>query len=222
MSSVTDVLSQAIDHAVEEWDVDIISMSFGLRPPSLEDDMPEWRRIKGEIQEKIDSAKRRLFFAAAENEGKNERCAFPATHDDVFCIHASDGLGNDAGINPPIGDTQNNFMTLGVGLEFLEGHNSDRVIKDGTSFATAIAAGMAASILDLTSRTAELKEWSKRALRTPRGMRMLFREMSGSDRGEPRPYVAPWNYWQRDYWTNNPDGLGKTWAGLNALFNDFP
>ncbi|OHF02880.1 hypothetical protein CORC01_01638 [Colletotrichum orchidophilum] len=48
---------QAIKYAVKHWDVDIISMSFGLHLPSSEESMPEWRKVKADIQGAIDLAR---------------------------------------------------------------------------------------------------------------------------------------------------------------------
>ncbi|KAL1873557.1 hypothetical protein Daus18300_003922 [Diaporthe australafricana] len=211
-------IPKAIRHATEVWDVDIISMSFGFQLQSSKTNMKRWMEIQQEISRAIDSSHRQLFFAAAANEGENQPRAFPSTHPLVFCVHASDGNGNDSGINPFHEHAENNVMTLGVGITLLD--DDEEVIKDGTSFATAIAAGLAASILDLTSRVSQLEDESKAALRTKRGMRMLFRHMSGPDKWNPRPFVVPWNYWEHSFWNNNPRGLDKIWAELDSIFNN--
>lgn len=176
-------------------------------------------KINGEIE----LASPRLFFAAASNGGKNQPRAFPSTHPSVFCVHASDGNGNEYGINPHHDDKENNIMTLGAGIELYDEREGDFVYMGGTSFATAIAAGLAANILELTSRVPGLDKRSKAALKTTDGMRTLFHNMSGPDKGKPRPYVAPWRYWEPRYWNvnNNPYGLQKIWADLNNDFNEF-
>ncbi|KLU89426.1 hypothetical protein MAPG_08397 [Magnaporthiopsis poae ATCC 64411] len=214
-------ISKAIKHSVQTWDVDIISMSFGLDSPTSEASMCEWRSIRKEIEEQITLARPRLLFAAASNDGKNRPRAFPSTHRDVFCVHASDGNGNGCGLNPHHDGADNNLMTLGTGIRLLE--DDSYVYGEGTSLATAIAAGMAASIMELTSRMSRLNERTRTALRTSEGMRkLLLRRMSGpGDSGKPRPYVAPWNYWRPEYWTSNPDGLEMVWSQLNCDFIDY-
>ncbi|KAL8342010.1 hypothetical protein RB598_003769 [Gaeumannomyces tritici] len=212
-------ISEAIKHCVTTWNVDVISMSFGLEPPGSCASMDKWRRIKKNIEDEISRERTRLFFAAASNDGKNKARAFPSTHRDVFCIHASDSDGNSCGINPRAEKDNDNLMTLGTGICLLE--DDDYVIKEGTSFATAIAAGMAASIMHLTSRTSRLEGRSRAALRARAGMQKLLMNMAGPDKNELCPYVAPWRYWKEEYWGSNPHGLEKIWCELNTEFNDF-
>lgn len=60
-----------------------------------------------------------MMFAAASNNGKNERRAFPARCHPVIYVGASDRNGNNGSINPKLySDTK--FMTLGMGLELME------------------------------------------------------------------------------------------------------
>lgn len=204
------------------WDVHVISMSFGLQLPSSSADMPEWRKIKSEIEREITLAGPRLLFGAASNEGKNEPRAFPSTMPSVFSVHASDGNGNDCGINPHHDEAQNNITILGTGIRMYDEREGDFAYKEGTSFATAIAAGLAACILGLTSRvpTGQLHWRSKAMLRTYEGMRVLFRHMSGPERLEPRPFVVPWNFWMPKYWTVDSRGLDRTWSQLDSDFNE--
>jgi hypothetical protein len=113
-------------------------MSFGLQHPSSQDDLTEWKSILEDIEKAIREATPRIMFAAASNSGKNNPRTFPSTLRDVICIHASDGNGNDGGINPPSEDGDDNFMTLGIAVELLnEGdllRNTDRR-RDGGKYA---------------------------------------------------------------------------------------
>lgn len=197
-------------------------MSFGLQLPYSSADMPEWRQIKSEIEREINLARPRLLFAAASNEGKNQPRAFPSTIPSVFCVHASDGNGNDSGINPHHGDAQNNIMILGTGIRMYDEVADDFVYKEGTSFATAIAAGVAACVLDLTSRVpiGQLCKRSKAMLKTHEGMQVLFRHMSGPERRKPCPFTVPWNFWIPKYWTVDSRGLDRTWSQLDSDFNE--
>ncbi|KAF6824565.1 hypothetical protein CPLU01_10763 [Colletotrichum plurivorum] len=211
-------IRKAIDHAIQKWKVDVISMSFGLQYPSLDADMERWREIRGGIESVIESRRSPLFFAAAANQGHNEPRAFPSCHPSVFCVHASDGLGKDCGINPHHQNAENNIMTLGTGIMLYDDKKDAFVPKVGTSFATAIAAGMVASILDLTSRVPQLTERSKEALKTRAGMETLFKLMSESDMPDGRRYVVPWKYWKRGFWNGNRRGLDEIWANLDSKF----
>lgn len=85
-----------------------------------------------------------LFFAAAANEGLNEREMYPARDDHVFSIRATDYRGNWWGSNPQVDIDQGwSLMTLGKDLPSISRRES---IK-GTSYATPIAASFAAIIL---------------------------------------------------------------------------
>ncbi|KAF0323681.1 pfs domain-containing protein [Colletotrichum asianum] len=186
-------IAKAIDHAVNNWNVDIISMSFGmdstmLSPVLTQGNVEEimdrriqiWRIIEDAMQKA--SVEQCIMFAAASNAGKNQSRAFPASSRcGVICVHASDGLGNDGGINP-IAASGDNFMTLGMGHKLLQrstqtGSGSSgpkwlEVHRSGTSFATPVAAGIAATILDLARQVPQVTPWrigagSRRVGETP-------------------------------------------------------
>jgi hypothetical protein len=153
-------------------------MSFGMR-----------KEVK-EVTRAIDLALKhgKLVFAAAANEGGLQPRAHPASLPGVICIHATDGYGTPATFNPnaEVGD---NFSTAGVGIE--SEWAAKTVFKSGTSFATPVAAGIAASILDFarTHLTRELD--NPKFLYSYRGMRHLLRSMA------PMRYqyhfISPWN-----------------------------
>jgi hypothetical protein len=118
---------------VKVWDVDIISMSFGLWHPPSQGELEEWNRILEDIKQTIREAAPRIMFAAASSCGKNNPRTFPSTRREVICIHASDGNGNDGGINPTNEDGDDNFMTLGIAVELV--NDGKYFYKSGTSFA---------------------------------------------------------------------------------------
>lgn len=216
-------------------------MSFGLRrPPPRPDadevkerkDLQDFEDLVDNIQDAIRDASikaPRIMFAAASNSGKNEKRAFPARYDPwVICVHASDGKGNDGGINPAA-ESGANFMTLGTGLELLErcweGEGKARkvrykvVYKSGTSFATPIAAGVAATVLDLAGRVSTIEERTRKKLKRCEEMRKVLRLMSTPkhDFGDQYCFLAPWNHWE-EHWQANEAKSRTAWDSINLLF----
>ncbi|KEZ43238.1 hypothetical protein SAPIO_CDS4927 [Scedosporium apiospermum] len=180
---------KALRWAVDEVKADIISMSFGFEDDSgWDDDMDE------AIKHSFTAG--RIAFAAASNYGGNSCRTYPAKAGTVFCIHASDGHGNPSGLDPTPIRGDYNFSTLGVAVPC--GHTGDReIFKTGTSYATPVAAGLAANIIDLADWLAaagELTSAQKKKLRSYEGMRNIFKLMAPSRR-QDYDYVAPWNLW---------------------------
>jgi subtilisin family serine protease len=127
----------------------------------------------------------RIIFAAASNSGGNSGRAYPASLPGVMCVHATDGYGNQALFNPSKEKGDDNFATLGVAIE--SRWENKTVIKSGTSFATPVAAGIAANVLQF-AKNHELVKYER--LCCFRGMRRMFKYMS-SERGDYE-YVSPW------------------------------
>ena len=156
-------------------------MSFGLhsRPNAVTQAIKEATIKKG-----------KLVFAAASNSGGNSPRAYPASLTGVICVHATDGQGNQSRFNPSKEEGGDNFATLGVAIE--SRWDGKTVLKSGTSFATPIAAGIAANVLDfgrhhLTDDDDQIKY---KRLCSYSGMRLMFKCMS-SRRGD-YDYVSPW------------------------------
>ncbi|KAF9774421.1 hypothetical protein IL306_007580 [Fusarium sp. DS 682] len=186
-------IAKAITYAVDVWDVDIISMSFWLTAYSLINDTKLQAAYK-EIDVAIENAKSKIFFAAAANHGSHGPRTFPANHHSVICIHASDGKGKDGGISPEPEPTDDNFMTLGIALNFGDKR------KSGTSYAAPMAASMAAYILYVAENLLDLPETAIDRLRTGRGMREMFRLMCGPSCSGGYRFVAPWiKLWTKDW-----------------------
>ncbi|KAL7940991.1 subtilisin-like protein [Trichoderma barbatum] len=140
----------ALNHAIDIWDVDIISLSFGW--PST--------RFEGysDLQGAIDKAysKKVLIFAAASNNGGRLGRAYPASSTHVICVHSTDTLGNPSAFSPTAQPYNLNFATVGESIKSAwpmalcdeksasQGYFNSR---SGTSYATPIMAGIAAFLL---------------------------------------------------------------------------
>ncbi|KAJ3549807.1 hypothetical protein NM208_g305 [Fusarium decemcellulare] len=146
-------IAKAVQHATDIWNVDIICMAFGLGVLS-----PRVLRVPAPP----------LVFAAASNDGRKRQRTFPSRYkESIFCVYASEGNGEDSDLNPKMGRGFS-LMTLGAGLEvfrkefFIENGGMHcrfkKVEMSGTSFATPIAAGIAATILDLARRVEAINE----------------------------------------------------------------
>lgn len=194
---------------MNEWKVDVISMSFGY--PSRESDGYEFleQSIKHAINQNV------LLFAAASNNGANTKRAYPARHSDVICIHSTKANGTPSDFNPlPLpGD---NFATIGEAVEsawpvhlFDQVRNVNYVArKSGTSFATPIASGIAAVLLQY----ARVKLSSKEAeqLKQSQFMKAVLRAVSIKSQGYD--YIAP------SLHPDNPFGRGE--ASLQSRIQD--
>ncbi|KAH8199180.1 hypothetical protein TruAng_006649 [Truncatella angustata] len=166
---------------------DIISMSFGFNSREPKDyDL---------IEQAIEYAygKNVLIFAAASNSGANQLRTFPARHDSVIAIHSTTRDGVPSRFNPPSEETDN-FATIGEAVESLwpvplcnkDDNESCIASKSGTSFATPIAVGIAAFVLQYAKET--LDPTHVQLLKKPRGMRAALKEISRTIQGYD--YVA--------------------------------
>ncbi|KAF4633529.1 hypothetical protein G7Y89_g4593 [Cudoniella acicularis] len=177
-ASVNKNIADAIRHAVDNWKVDIISISIGF-----ENDVDE---IESAIIHA--STKNTIILAAAGNEGANSRPAWPARSSNVMAIHASDGFGNKGLFTANIIPTSDNFTFPGTDvLSFWPKNLGKGVLlrQSGTSCSTPIAAGLAAVVLEIAGLYLARKKdvapemeryWRK--LRSLDGVRVAFRKMA--------------------------------------------
>src|SRR5690554_3437454 len=165
-------------------------MSFGIR---------EYHEV---MSTAISNAlnKRTLLFAAASNDGANLGRAFPAHYPSVFCIHSTDGNGNPSSFNPTASETDVNFSLLGEHVSShwpagINGHDQTVNVMSGTSVATPIAAGLAASVLSFVRQqdqhvaieSERLGPWLKR----DNSMEAVFKSMVRRRRGVGYDYITP-------------------------------
>ncbi|PYH91049.1 subtilisin-like protein [Aspergillus ellipticus CBS 707.79] len=94
ISESSESIANAILWASREWEADIISMSFGFT-----DEQP----CVGEAIDEVLYQRKHsiLLFAAASNYGGNGREMFPARHDSVILIRATNAYGDFEDSNPP-------------------------------------------------------------------------------------------------------------------------
>lgn len=188
-------VASAIRHAVDHWEVDIISMSFGF---------PSW---VADIDRALNYAHNNdvLLFAAAANDGANTTIpeAWPARDHIVFSIHATHQNGSNWAQNPST-DRTDNWATLGVDVSLDETEGDTQAIT-GTSIATPIAAGMAAMLIEFT-RQADVRYKSSKKFRllqraqTFHGMQTLFRASSQYMVAHRYFYLKPWHLFSTNFY----------------------
>ncbi|KND90479.1 Major intracellular serine protease [Tolypocladium ophioglossoides CBS 100239] len=168
------IVVNAIDHAVQNWDVDIISMSFGW--PSSDFDGYD------ALQAAIDRAygKKVLMFAAAANSGGRLGRAYPASSSHVICVHSTNTYGSASDFSPTAEPNTINIATVGESIEsawpllLCDKSNQKCVeVRSGTSYATPIVAGIAAFLLQYARL--HLTESAARELKRKEKMEALMR-----------------------------------------------
>lgn len=202
-------------------------MSFGLRPAIEEGhNMEDWQKVCDDIENAVDMAVKedKMVFVAASNSGNGMRRSFPASLRDVFAIYASKGNGAEGDINARWEKGDDNFMTLGIAVELLHCYKDgtadkcEMVYKSGTSLATPIAAGIAATILEVAEGTTKVHERARKKLWKPDGMRTMFRMMSPSDGSSHYRFVAPWYHWSKT-WDYHEAKAALVWHSINSEFD---
>jgi subtilisin family serine protease len=186
-------MMKAIDHAIDVWKVDIISMSFGFPKPAQNYEVLE-SAIRRAHQAHI------LMFAAASNGGANNGRSFPARHQQVICIHSTDANGNRSRFSPTAITADSNFATIGESIEsswpeYLSNPGTNKVSvahKSGTSFATPIAAGIAAFLLQYARM--HLSKDQAKMMKQPLRMKAVLKEIArypeGHKKRDDYDYIA--------------------------------
>lgn len=145
------------------------------------------------------SEKRKIMLVAASNAGANiPKPIFPANMPEVICINSTDGYGKVSNFNPPPRKDHYNFCTLGEAvLDAWRPSDSSglRGRDTGTSFATPLAAAIAASFIEFFRQDKfgrlEIADSLKNEMRTREGMLKIFVAISENFQGFN--YLRPWS-----------------------------
>lgn len=156
----------------------------------------------GELERAIEKAysKHVLLFAAASNSGANLDRAYPARDQNVICIHSTDANGNRSKFSPTAISDDTNLATIGEAVEsawpvHLCDENTNPTFikyKSGTSYATPIAAGIAAFLLQYATQylTEDQADMLKRPSRMKAVLRKIAKKGEGSKNRDDYYYVA--------------------------------
>jgi hypothetical protein len=148
-------------------------MSFGF---------PEWTQDVQGIKTAIKDASNAdiLIFCAASNGGVSGDIAFPANQNEVICVNSANGQGTPSEFNPGEAKPGQNLCALGedVKSSWPTHYNLGLQRKSGTSFATPIAAALAAVVLDYArNKMAEKDKFQVDKLKTKKGMFTVFEKL---------------------------------------------
>ncbi|KAF2185918.1 subtilisin-like protein [Zopfia rhizophila CBS 207.26] len=182
-------VKNALDHAIDEWKVDIIVLPFGFSTfsPIIEESLlrADERRI--------------LLFAAVGNHGAMEQYPYPAKSPLTIPIHSADAYGKPSVFDPPARNVNDpSFSTLGEGVKAawppaLCGHDEqiNFRVRSGSDVATVIAAATAGLVLEFArqpplSNKPQVEAW----LKSKKGMLRIFKLMSKPVNG--MNFVVPW------------------------------
>lgn len=193
-----DSISGAISWAVNQ-DVDIISMSCGfeLENPSVIESLNA-ARLKGCV-----------MFASSVSDSATGTLQFPTSRYGVIKVHSADGYGQSSAFNPPPSRHDNNFTFLGEGLP-LELKNGNAAYSSGTSFATPVAAAIAALLLTFVRMNSEhIAKDVEEFLKNPMWIEIILQYMSSSR--DAYDYVVPWKLF------NDRDGDFEVASKISAI-----
>lgn len=152
-------------------------MSFGF---------PAHEEYLEDIQSAISTAFKAsiLMFCAASNGGGNTGIAYPANQNEVICVNSANGLGRPSDYNPGEAQEGRNLCALGEAVKS-SWPKLRQQRKSGTSFATPIAAALAAVVLDYTQQNMlESDKFTVSKLRMRKGMLKVLVELMSHKRSD--------------------------------------
>lgn len=142
-----------------------------------------------------------ILLAAAANHGGLGNVSYPANQEQVICISSTDGHGNSSRFNPSP-QRCHVFSVLGEAVPS-NWHESGSQRKNGTLFATHIAASIAAVTIEYLNR--QKISWSDEQrviasrIKSRNGiMTVMEKHMSAGERDRFR-FLRPWKLFQKDF-----------------------
>ncbi|KAG5746460.1 hypothetical protein H9Q70_010855 [Fusarium xylarioides] len=192
----SDQIAQAIRWAGLEAEADIISMSFGF---------PRDDETVSTAIEDVERSRNIIFLASAGNNAAYQNEAFPARHRSVISVRATDCQGTFNASNPPIADPST--VALGTFGDNLPTRLNEEITKrfgahichPGSSIATAVAAGIAASTIAYAAVLSTVlpipaEQSPVKCLKRTEGMRRLLEKMAPDQTGHNR-FINPIWFW---------------------------
>lgn len=136
-------------------------MCFGFDEP-----IPLIREVIGKATK---AEKSPLFLAATRNDGAHKSIAWPARDISVIGVSSTSGNGNASSFNPPEKDTQSILYAFGEGVRIkaADPKNPEELMDQyvsGTSYATPVAAALAANLLGCIRMIVETSSQEDRSL----------------------------------------------------------
>ncbi|KAK0643847.1 peptidase S8/S53 domain-containing protein [Cercophora newfieldiana] len=213
-SGVEKQIAAAIDHAVDVWKAEIISMSFGMDERPL---------VIREALQRAYFAKTSMFGAAG-NFGNDDDVSFPASSEYVFKVFAATSKSAAADISPPpTPDISSCFAILGCDVksiwpsklkakaenarlrfgsapqDFAAASSSTEndelwTTMSGTSFATPILVSLVAMLYQFYNANGSFIKLGKdsHGFKSPQAMKVVLQAMSRpSGRGDKYNYLHP-------------------------------
>jgi hypothetical protein len=212
------MLSQAIRWAIDKK-VDIISMSWTV--VEIDHNKTDIENLKTAISDANEA--NILMFGAASDQGYNDtRQAYPAVHDKVICI----GGARESGHPDEMGGRTVNFVFPGSSIissaSFRQGSagGASTTVVTGSSFATALASGLAALVLYCVEICQDGERYRER-LKQHDIMYQIYDALADWDledekskRDRPRPkFIAVKGSFKAEW-------EGRIWADWGDLFVD--
>jgi len=194
LKGAEDSIAKAISHAATTWNVDIVIMSFGFgtQIPAV------GKVIHNTVLRRTDEKRDMIFFAAANNDGLNEKEMFPASDVNVISVRGTDYSGAFLPkYNPdqwPNKQGQARFGTLAENVPY--DLADEQSVKSGCSLATPILAGLVATVVQYVEHMGDPSLQSR--VRTRDGILQVMGHMAQSNNPTYK-YLAPWEFFfQRD------------------------
>ncbi|KAK6821142.1 subtilisin-like protein [Apiospora arundinis] len=201
-----DIAIQALDWCIKEQ-MDVVCLACGFSDSSQC------------LFEKVHEASgKMLLLAAPTNESNAGEIAYPARYDDVLCMFSTDGgVTKSQQLNPSKGLGMYNFAILGECIKTMSGEE-----RSGTSFSTAIAAGLVGRLLEFSRHSDCNSHLKKRSsmLKVKYGMTKALMAMAVKDSGFH--CLKPWKLLPEDLKHRIPfEHFGYPHSGEREMARDY-